>query len=355
VAAVVLGALAVGAVVVVARSFDDPTMPAEAVATKDPVTTSTTSTTTTTTIITTTEPPTTTTEPPTTTTAAPTTTTAKPKAKPQPVGRDLSPYTGLGTWIDIYDWTVTYNRGDGRVELADIDAMARSGVQTLYMQTAKWDNPAHVLEPERLRPLMKRAKQLGIEVVAWYLPTFEDPVVDLHRLLEAARIPEVDAVAVDIESLRFPDVAVRNQRLLDLSRDLRAALPDVALGAIPYPPVVTDVINPNLWPAFPWQELTPFYDVWLPMSYQSNRKPESGYRDAYRYTAENIDRMRARLGANVPVHAIGGIADATSVADVHAMLQAGVERGIIGGSLYDWRTSGPELWPALAGFRDPAR
>ena len=36
-AAVVLGALAVGAVVFVARSFDDPTMPAEAVATKDPV------------------------------------------------------------------------------------------------------------------------------------------------------------------------------------------------------------------------------------------------------------------------------------------------------------------------------
>ena len=48
-------------------------------------------------------------------------------------------------------------------------------------------------------------------------------------------------------------------------------------------------------------ELAPLYDIWLPMSYQSDRKADSGYRDAYRYAAENIDRMRAHLGSNVPV------------------------------------------------------
>jgi hypothetical protein len=266
--------------------------------------------------------------------------------------RDLTVYRGLGTWIDVYDWSTTFNKGTELVEVADIDRMAGSGVQTLYVQTAKWDAPPDVLEPERLLPLIKRAKDRGMSVVAWYLPTFVDPQTDMARLMAASRLPGVDALAVDIESLKFPDVQERNRRLIEISTNLRAALPGVTLGAIPYPPVVTEVINPKLWPDFPWRRLAPLYDVWLPMSYQSDRKPESGYRDAYRYTAENIDRMRARLGRpDVPVHTIGGIADRTTSDDVAGMLRAAVERKAIGGSLYDWRTTGPDLWPALRPFK----
>jgi hypothetical protein len=232
--------------------------------------------------------------------------------------------------------------------------MAAAGVQTLYVQTSKWDAPAQVLEPERLLPLIARARARGMRVVAWYLPTFENPQEDMARLMAAARIPGVDTLAVDIESLKFKDVAERNRRLLEISTNLRAALPGVALGAIPYPPVVTEVINPNLWPSFPWAQLAPLYDVWLPMSYQSDRKPESGYRDAYRYMSENIDRMRARLGRpDAPVHAIGGIADRTSADDVASMLRAAAERHALGGSLYDWHTTPAGLWPALAAFRHP--
>jgi hypothetical protein len=304
-------------------------------------------------------PPLPTTLPPTTTTVTPTTTTTAPPAPPPTLAaaaapvRDLGHYAGLGTWIDVYDWSETFNRyAEARVSVADIDRMADVGVQTLYVQTSKWDAPTDVLEPERLLPLISRAKARGLSVVAWYLPTFENPQADMHRLMEASRIPGVDALAVDIESLKFPDVAERNRRLVEISTNLRAALPDVALGAIPYPPVVTDVINPRLWPDFPWTALAPLYDVWLPMSYQSDRKPDSGYRDAYRYTAENIDRMRARLGLpTVPVHTIGGIADRTSTADVAAMHRAALERRVLGGSLYDWKTSGPDLWPSLHVFR----
>lgn len=288
-----------------------------------------------------------------------TTTVAAPPPPPQPAlkaaavpARDLGHYTGLGTWVDVYDWSETFNRyAEQRVGVADIDRMAEVGVQTLYIQTSKWDAPGDVLEPERLLPMIARAEARGISVVAWYLPTFENPQADMAKLMAASRIPGVDAVAVDIESTKFKDVAERNRRLIEISTNLRAALPNVALGGIPYPPVVTDVINPSLWPDFPWAELAPLYDVWLPMSYQSDRKADSGYRDAYRYTAENIDRMRARLGAPVPIHTIGGIADRTSPADVEAMLRAGRERGVLGGSLYDWKTSGPDLWAPLRGFR----
>ena len=306
-----------------------------------------------------TAPPTTlppTTEAPTTTAPPPATTTTAPPAPPVTAAavpvRDLSVYSGLGTWIDVYDWSTAFNRGTELVGLDDIDRMAASGIQTLYVQTGKWDAPTDVLEPERLLPLIKRAKDRGMSVVAWYLPTFVDPQTDMGRIMAASRLPGVDGLAVDIESLKFKDVAERNRRLLLISTNLRAALPGVALAAIPYPPVATEVINPKLWPNFPWAKLAPLYDVWMPMSYQTDRKPESGYRDAYRYTAENIDRMRARLRRpDMPVHTIAGIADRMSPADVTAMLRAAVERHAIGGSIYDWRTTGADLLPALQGFR----
>ena len=259
-------------------------------------------------------------------------------------------YNGLGTWIDVYDWSITFGKDGALVDASTIDQMARAGVQTLYVQTSKWDAPTDVLEPERLVPMIERARALGMRVVAWYLPTFENPQADMARLMAASRLP-VDALAVDIESLKFKDVEERNRRLIEISTNLRRELPTMTLGAIPYPPVVTDVINPNLWPNFPWQALAPLYDIWLPMSYQSDRKQESGYRDAYRYMAENIDRMRARLGANVPVHGIGGIADRTSPEDVAAIHRALLERGATGGSLYDWRTTPADLWPHLQKYR----
>jgi hypothetical protein len=293
--------------------------------------------------------------PTTTTTVAPTTTTTAPPPPPTTVppapARVLTPYNGLGTWIDVYDWSVTYGKDGALVDVNAVDQMARAGVQTLYVQTSKWDAPVDVLEPDRLLPIIDRAHARGMRVVAWYLPTFEDPQRDMGRLMAASRL-HVDALAVDIESLKLKDVGERNRRLIEISTNLRAALPNVALAAIPFPPVAMDVVNPRLWPSFPWQQLRPLYDLWMPMSYQTERKPESGYRDAYRYMAENIDRLRAHLGsASVPVHAIGGIADRTTPADVEGIYRAALERHVIGGSLYDWRTTAPQLWAHLQRFR----
>ncbi|HUF32539.1 MAG TPA: hypothetical protein VMN58_04930 [Acidimicrobiales bacterium] len=286
-----------------------------------------------------------------------------PTAPPPPAAADdaahrragMHAYVGLGTWIDVYDWSRTFGKDGPLVEIEDVDRMVEVGVQTLYVQTSKWDAPDDILEPERLLPIIARARERGLAVVAWYLPTFEDPATDLRRLLAMSRL-DVDSVAVDIESRAVGDVAERNRRLIALSAELRAALPDLSLGAIPFPPVVMEVVNPAFWPDFPWAELAPLYDVWLPMSYWTDRKQSSGYREGHRYTAENIDRMRAALGRpHAPVHSIGGIADRASGPDVEGMVRACVERGCLGGSLYDWRTSFPELWPWLQPFRNPER
>lgn len=287
-------------------------------------------------------------------TPAPATAPAVPGSSPpappaRPVG-GIGAYAGLGTWVDVYDWSRTFGGSGALVDAGEVDRMADLGVQTLYIQTSRWNVAEDILEPERLLPIIERARQRGMSVVSWYLPTFVDPVQDLRRLVAAASL-DVDAVGVDIESRDIAETAERNRRLVELSRSLRSALPGVAIGAIVFPPVVMEVINTSFWPNFPWEELVPFYDVWVPMAYQSFRTSASGYRDGGRYIAENIDRLRAHVGAGAVVHPVGGIADATTAADVDGMVAAAAQRGAIGGSLYDWRTTAPGLWPHLQAFR----
>jgi hypothetical protein len=122
------------------------------------------------------------------------------------------------------------------------------------------------------------------------------------------------------------------------------------LGAIPLEPVLIEDVNPRYWPGFPWAEIAPSFDVWLPMAYWTNRR--DGWRDAHTYTAANIDRVRAHIGRpDAPVHALGGIGDATSVQDLQGFRNAATERHVIGGSIYDFRTTAAPHWPELLPFR----
>lgn len=267
----------------------------------------------------------------------------------RPAAGSIESYSGLGTWVDVYDWS-HYKGTTPTVGPDQVDQMAAEGVQTLYLQTAKHDTPDTISEPELLLPIIERARQRGIRVVAWYLPTLEDPANDLNRLVASANL-DVDGIAVDIEARNVADVQERNRRLVDLSAQVRRALPGRAIGAIVLPPVVLEVVNPNFWPSFPYREIAPYYDVWQTMGYWTNRKADSGYRDPYRYTDENIRRLRNNLGQpSAPVHPIGGIG-ADGAGDVNAFLAAAVDNGAIGGSVYDWRTTKQGAWQHLRKFR----
>jgi hypothetical protein len=259
---------------------------------------------------------------------------------------------GLGTWSDVYDWSASYTNGQPGTGPADVDAMAARGVQTLYIQASKYDAPGDLVDPDLLLPILRRAKEKGLNVVGWYLPTLTDPQRDLERMLAIAKLKDVDSVAVDIEGRQVSDVNERNNRLVQFSKALRDALPGRTIGAIVLPPVVLEVVNPNYWPNFPYKAIAPSYDVWQTMGYWTNRKADSGYRDAYRYTKENVDRLRTDVGrADLPVHPIGGIGDKTTAADVEAFRKAAIDAHVIGGSLYDWRTTAADCWTGLAGFR----
>lgn len=264
----------------------------------------------------------------------------------------LSPHTGLGAWVDVYDWTLELTGGQPSVDLDDVDAMAEQGIQTMYIQTAHHRSTAKgVIEEDRLLELITRASDHGINTVAWYLPTLEDPAADLRRLSASAALA-VGGLAVDIESVEVADPAERNRRLLELSADLKAALgPDRVLAAITPSAVHLQVVNPGFWPGFPWAEVASTYDVLLPMTYWSIREGE--LRNAETYVGENLDRIRVSTGdTDIPIVPIGGIADAIAPADLQGMVRAIEARGSPGGGLYDWVTSTPEQWEILAPLRE---
>lgn len=262
-------------------------------------------------------------------------------------------FRGFGAWIDVFDWSAEFTGGKPTVGPHDIDRMADFGVQTLYVQAARWRSSNDIVDSKLLRPLIDRAHARGMRVITWYVPTFEDTAFDLRRLLAIASLG-IEGIAVDIESRAVADAAERNRRLVDLSIALRQHLPNVPIAAVVMPAVQMEVVNPSFWPGFPYREIAPAYDAWMPMSYWTSRRVDSGYRDAYRYTAENIDRLRANVGRpDLPVHPIGGIGDVTSEADIDGLYRAATERGSLGGSIYDYRTTHDALWARLKPFRSP--
>jgi hypothetical protein len=268
----------------------------------------------------------------------------------------LAPYQHAGTWVTRFRFAREYAGANPPTTPAQVDAMADAGVRTLYLQAAA-DDPAYpgLLSPDLLGQFLVRAHARGMQVVAWYLPHFTDVPADLRRLQAMAAFRAgghaFDALAVDIEDRTVVDVDVRNAALVDLSARLRGVAPGVTLGAIVLPPVVTEVLSPTYWPRFPWRQLGPLYQVWLPMAYWSNRTADSPYRDAYRYTSENIARVRADLGEPcAAVSVVGGFGSAVTGEEYAAMARAAADQGAAGVSVFDWATTPASAWPPLRGY-----
>jgi len=278
----------------------------------------------------------------------------------QPQGGDFTvrAYEGLGTWVDVFDYVPVYQQGGvaPTITASDVDSMAALGVKTIYLQAARNDarTPDGIVAPDLVRPFLAKAHAHGMKVVGWYYPNFADVNVDLERLMQIVRFDadgqRFDGVAVDIEDNQVvKDPVERSARLVDLSKRLRDAVgPHVALGAIVMPAVQTEVVNPLYWPTFPWAELKPYYDVWLPMAYWSFRNDP--YHSGYTYVTESVRRMRDLVGdPNLKVHPIGGIADVVSEAEVRDFVKALTDTDAIGGSLYDYRTTSGGVWGILRG------
>lgn len=266
--------------------------------------------------------------------------------------RTPASYRGLGVWIDAFDFAPNYQPAGGAPALTPdvVEDFADLGVRTIYIQAARRDDRAGpgVLDEELLGRFLLRAHAEGIHVIGWYLPLFESVAADLSKVRAVSdfevRGHRFDGVALDIEyTAAVSDHAARSLALVELVEATRQEYPDDALGAIVPPPVQLEVINPALWPGFPWADLGPNVDVWLPMAYWTTRSHDSGYRDAYRYTEESTRRLVANVGRDVPVHVIGGIGDQTSPEDLEDFRDAIERTGAIGGSIYDWNSLSDDL------------
>jgi hypothetical protein len=266
--------------------------------------------------------------------------------------RTVGAYDGLGAWVDLFDLA------DGTVGPDAVDAMADAGVRTLYLQAAREStdgapSPPGVSDPALLGRFLVRAHERGLRVVGWYVPRFGDVDRDLAHLQAISSFDVLghrfDGVAVDIEWREsVTDPAERSARLVELSERFRADVGDQAVGAIVMPPVQLEVVNPGFWPGFPWRDLAPLYDAWLPMNYWTERTASSGYRDPTRYTVENLDRLRADVGDDAPIHVIGGLGADLGAGDIDAFATAVDDHGAVGASVYDWATLPPDARNLLA-------
>jgi len=271
--------------------------------------------------------------------------------------RDLDPYRGLGTWVDVFDYTArTQPQGVPPPVTPDsVDDMAALGVRTLYLQVVNPVDapPTSLFDKQLLNELLSRSHEAGLQVVAWYLPSVTKVKTDVAMLRRIAALRAggrgFDAIALDLEDTSVADVALRNDRIVELTKRTRKLLgSDRALGAIVYPAVQTEVINPSLWPKFPYRRLASSIDVWLPMTYFTYRDAESGYRDPRRYTEESVTRLRENLREpHAPVHVIGGIADLATTEDYVAFRKAARHTNAVGYSMYDFRTTSSAAWRYL--------
>jgi hypothetical protein len=278
---------------------------------------------------------------------------APPSVSPATAGTagraKLSPFRGLGSWVDIYDTYQWDNPG------ATVRKMARKGVRTLYLETGNYHSGPAIFRSADTDRFIHAAHRRGMKVVAWYLPAFRDLRVDLARSMAAIRYrtsqgQRFDAFGLDIEAPLVHPISERIGRMLRLSRRIRDRVGDrYALGAI-VPSPYGMARSRSYWGPprdFPWARLANIYDVIVPISYFTYRV--NGPSAVFRYNSFNVRLIRKESNKpRVPIHLIGGLSGDSSRKEVRAYVRAGRAHGTVGGSLYafDFTTRGH--WAELA-------
>ena len=261
-------------------------------------------------------------------------------------------YGGLGTWIDIFDARAWRNPE------AAVRTMDRNGARILFLQTASSRPGPAVFRPDRTVRFLRAAHARGIRVIAWYLPPWRRPAYETRRALGAVRFyrdgERFDGFALDIETAEGSpaDASLRNRRLLAMSRRLREVGGSLyPLGAITPSPVGLDMPHGRRWwPAFPFRELNEIYDAFVPMAYYTYHVDTA--RGAYRETRRNVRIIREATGdPDAAIHLIGGGAAQSNRAEGRAFARAANREGVIGASMYDQVTMGPEDWRAVRAIR----
>jgi hypothetical protein len=267
-------------------------------------------------------------------------------AAPAADSADASVFGGLGTWVDIYDGSV-YAAPERTAQ-----RMAARHVQTVWVETANFGASVDVVNPIQLGRLVDALHARGIRAVAWYLPGHVKPPLDWRRALAmlAFLTPEggaFDGVALNIESTKLRNAALRSRRAVALTRELREAAGDTPLAIVPFNPRGLER-RPSTWPSFPWAELAESADAFAPMAYTGGAY--KGFDATYGYVTRALRLLRANTGqSDVQIHVAGGVADRLGPEELAGFVAAVSDDGsTIGFSLYDWMTTPSRAWKSLA-------
>ena len=260
-------------------------------------------------------------------------------------GADDLVFSGLGTWVDIYD---------GWVYAAPEQTAARiaaRGVDTVWVETANYRSSADVVSSARLARFVDALHASGVNVVAWYLPGHVNVALDIRRALAmlAFRTPSsgaFDGVALDVESTKIANVAVRSRRAVALAQRVRQAAADMPFAIIPFNPRGLE-LHPRTWPRFPWAQLAATSDAFAPMIYTGSSM--KGFDATYGYVTRALRLLRTDTARpDVPIHVVGGVANRLGPDELAGFAAALTDDGnTIGVSLYDWTTTTPADWQVL--------
>ncbi|MGH2771419.1 MAG: hypothetical protein ACRDJF_13000, partial [Actinomycetota bacterium] len=280
-------------------------------------------------------------------------------AQPGPASRDIGPYRGMGTWVDLYDYALREQMDPA----AAVQEMAARGVRTLYLQTSRWNLPADIHHPAMVSRFIDEAHARGIQVVGWYLPGFADLDRDLARSLAVLRFAtprgnRFDGFAPDIEDQRAvgDNPLAFSAGVAEYSRRLRSAVGARSALAAIVPDALNNERAPRRWAGFPWAQVAQSYDVVMPMAYWTETMRRGrchGPFDVEGYLSQVAIKTRALMGAERPIHLIGGVADCMPAQDGTSYANAALLLGSVGASLYDFDTiqenpARDHLWKELA-------
>ena len=266
-----------------------------------------------------------------------------PASAPPPAS-NIGMFSGLGTWIDIYETSWKHPK-------RTVKAMHAHGVRTLYLQTSNFTHkPAIVFRQAAMR-FINYAHKDGMKVVAWYLPGLKQPDFEFRRIMAAINLrtrsgESFDGFALDIESAVVQPPAERTRRLLALSSRVRAEVgQNYRLGAIiPSPRGMQK--HPGYWPDFPYTQLETLYNVFLPMTYFTWRV--SGESAAKKYSEMCINIIRRETNnPKVPIHIIGGISNQATIPETKGFVSAVKEEHVWGASYYAFAGTNRGQWRVL--------
>jgi hypothetical protein len=277
---------------------------------------------------------------------------SSPASAPPPAS-NIGMFSGLGTWIDIYE-SSSWSHPKRTVK-----AMHAHDVRTLYLQTSNYTRSRAIMYRYATMRFINQAHRYGIKVVAWYLPGLKQPDLEFQRIMAAVNLrtksgESFDAFALDIESPAVQPPSERTRRLLAVSSRVRAEVgQNYRLGAIiPSPRGMQK--HPGYWPDFPYTQLESLYNVFLPMTYFTWRV--SGESAAKKYSTMCINIIRRETNnPKVPIHIIGGISNQATIPETKGFVSAVVEDHAWGASYYAFAGTSGGQWRVLRNVPAPDR